>query len=100
MTTPQWALERIQKTKKEKSAILDLNGMFFGHLTEIPDAVFELSQLTVLDLSDNQLTSLPESISRLKKLTSLGLRKNKLTSLPEFTKTLQNLTLLDLSDNQ
>ena len=45
--------------------------------------VFEkLSNLTDLDLSDNQLVSLPDSIGNLKQLQRLNLSQNNLESLP------------------
>ena len=41
-----------------------------------------MTNLTSLDLSDNQLTALPPEIGRLTNLTWLDLRRNQLTALP------------------
>ena len=74
---------------------------FSNHrLTEIPNAIFQLQNLTVLHLNDNQLTSLPESISKLTSLTHLHLSSNQLTSLPKSISKLTSLTCLNLSVNQ
>ncbi|MFM6221701.1 MAG: leucine-rich repeat domain-containing protein, partial [Dolichospermum sp.] len=40
--------------------------------------VNQLSNLTVLDLSDNKLTTLPEAIKQLSQLEKLDLRENRL----------------------
>jgi Leucine-rich repeat (LRR) protein len=58
------------------------------------------TNLTWLQLSDNQLTSLPESIGNLTNLTNLFLYSNQLTSLPESIGNPTNLTWLQLYDNQ
>jgi small GTP-binding protein len=68
-------------------------------LTQIPDEVFELEKLEILNLSGNALTSIPESITKLQNLTLLGLSDNGLTTFPESIAKLQNLTLLDLDRN-
>ncbi|MFM6012916.1 MAG: GTP-binding protein, partial [Dolichospermum sp.] len=44
----------------------------------MPEAIAQLSNLTVLDLSDNQLTTLPEAIKQLSQLEKLDLRGNQL----------------------
>ena len=86
MTTAQWALEKIQKTKEKASTILNLSKRSdetFDRLTEIPNEVFELSWLTTLDLSHNLFTSLSDSISKLQNLTRLFLDNNQLANMPE-----------------
>jgi internalin A len=69
-------------------------------LIEIPNEVFELSQLTKLNLIENKLTSLPESFSKLQNLTELYLGGNELTNIPESISELQNLVDLYLNNNE
>ncbi|MCL2933915.1 MAG: hypothetical protein MGG11_17190, partial [Trichodesmium sp. MAG_R03] len=53
---------RIQKAKDKKLKKLDLNRT---GLAKVPSDVWELEQLEVLNLNDNNLTILPESITKL-----------------------------------
>jgi Leucine-rich repeat (LRR) protein len=69
-------------------------------LSEFPDAVLQLTNLKILNLSWNQITSIPEAIGQLLNLTRLDLDGNQITSIPEAIAQLSNLTLLDLSQNQ
>ena len=69
-------------------------------LERVPSWIFDLLQLTHLDLSDNQLTDLPTEIGRLTKLTRLYLSWNQLTDLPTEIARLTKLTRLYLSRNQ
>ena len=54
------------------------------YLPALPAAVLALSQLTALDLSDNQLKSLPgkELVRALPALESLNISKNSFETLP------------------
>ena len=76
---PKRFRQRIQAANEQQLEELDLSN---GGLTEIPDEVLELTQLTFLNLSHNQLTSLPESIGNLSNLTTLDLRANPLETPP------------------
>ncbi|MEG4146662.1 leucine-rich repeat domain-containing protein [Microcoleus sp. Pol12B5] len=71
-----------------------------NQITSIPEVIGKLSNLTGLFLSKNQITSIPEVIGKLSNLTGLFLSKNQITSIPEVIGQLSNLTLLDLSKNQ
>jgi len=70
-----------------------------NQLTNLPESITKLSNLTRLNLSKNQLTNLPESITNLSNLTRLYLRRNQLKNLPESITKLSDLTRLDLSKN-
>ena len=105
MSTPQWALDRIQEAKEKGLTRLNLNrDLGWGNqhfpLKEIPDAVFNLGRLTYLDLSDNELVSLSEKINQLQNLIVLNLGNNQLANLPKTISQLHNLAHLDLSNNR
>jgi Leucine-rich repeat (LRR) protein len=67
----------LTKTDLEKVKTLYLDG---NQLTEVPKRLEELTQLTKLDLVDNQLTS-AKGLEKLTKLTRLFLQDN-----PDLTK--------------
>ena len=77
-------------------AKLDLTG---NKLTQLPESIGHLHNLTMLVLGINNLTQLPESIGHLHNLTSLILGINNLTQLPESIGHLHNLNELDLYKN-
>ncbi len=66
-------------------------------LIEIPEEVFELEQLELLNLSWCYLKRIPEAILQLKSLKSLNLIGNRLLEIPELIVRLPNLTFLGYS---
>jgi len=62
--------------------------------------VRKLSDLVVLDISDNEFTGLPAEIGQLSKLKTLNISNNPITGLPQEIGQLQNLELFDLSGTQ
>eukprot|EP01105_Mastigella_eilhardi_P011956 TRINITY_DN2754_c0_g1_i8.p1 TRINITY_DN2754_c0_g1~~TRINITY_DN2754_c0_g1_i8.p1 ORF type:complete len:162 (-),score=11.96 TRINITY_DN2754_c0_g1_i8:486-908(-) len=60
----------------------------------VPAEIWQLTNLTELNLSHNQLTSVPSEFCRLTNLTTLCLDVNKLTSVPAEICWLTNLTML------
>ncbi|KAG5835174.1 malignant fibrous histiocytoma-amplified sequence 1 homolog [Anguilla rostrata] len=66
----------------------------------VPSAVFELGQLTELDLSHNCLGYFSEDIGLLRGLKKLCLSHNKIQYLPSQIGTLQGLEELDISFNE
>ena len=114
---PKYYLHKIQEAKEKQLETLDLSystktentlvnllGTVFSDrgkpLTKIPEEVFELKHIKVLNLSGNSIDKLPESIGTLSNLTQLILSNNQLESLPESIGKLSNLTQLILSNNQ
>lgn len=69
-------------------------------LESLPRSIADLTNLEVLDLSDNKLTSLPLAICELRHLRILHVDNNRLSSLPEEIGNLGNLATLLLHDNE
>lgn len=67
---------------------------------EMPIAVFCLSQLRVLDMSNSSLRYIDEYLYYLRYLEELYLRNNELMNLPFVLHLLPKLLVLDLRDNQ
>ena len=76
---------------------LDVFGM---HLTYLPDEVEKLEKLTELRLSMNQLEMIPSSVGNLKNLTTLELSINWLEEIPITLAKLKNLKYLDISSEK
>ena len=91
------AEQRIEEAQRLGATGLDLSEM---ELTEVPEALGQLTQLQWLNLSDNKLTALPEWLGQLTQLQSLHLSINKLTALPEALGHLTQLQSLHLSFNR
>ena len=79
---------------------LTLLNLSDNQITEIPEAIAKLTNLTLLNLSNNQITEIPEAIAKLTNLIHLYLNSNQITEIPEAITKLTNLTHLYLSDNQ
>lgn len=86
--TPEHILKKIQITKEKRLKKLDLRWLYRGEpLTEIPIEVFDLEQLEVLDLGNNQLTTVPDALAQLHNLTTLDLSYNPITGIfPQILK--------------
>lgn len=65
----------------------------------LPVELFELTNLTKLEVFGMSLTYLPDEIEKLEKLTELKLTMNQLEMIPSSVGNLKNLTTLDLSIN-
>lgn len=71
----------------------------FLELTEIPDALWELTEITHLFLTGNNIEHIPDEIQRLKNLQYIDVSANKLTQLPDSILQLEKLNTLDTSSN-
>lgn len=67
---------------------------------KIPDFVFSLKELEILDISYNRLRQLDDRIGLLQKLTFLNLTGNEIEELPDSIARLSNLKKLFLSKNR
>lgn len=87
----------IQKVKNGRSTELVLSGL---GLNSIPEEVFSLKQLTVLDVYDNEITAIPALISSLENLEKLLISKNQISDFTASLGQLQKLKVLKADDNQ
>lgn len=60
----------------------------------------KLSNLKILDASNNLMTGVPAEIGQLQKLEILDLSNNQITGLPNELENLKNLKTLNISGNQ
>lgn len=82
--------------KPSQVTTLDLSNQNLG---EVPSEIGKLTNLRVLNLEHNNLTVLPEEIGFLKNLTTLVLNSNLLKTLPLSMKNLSNLMKLEVNRN-
>ncbi|MFX0010895.1 MAG: leucine-rich repeat domain-containing protein [Candidatus Hermodarchaeota archaeon] len=82
---------------------LELSGLGFHDgtraLTTIPEEIFQLTHLEILNLADNSIREIPKAILNLKKLKRLDLRENALSTIPEWIDGLTSLEELYLNSN-
>ena len=79
-----------------KTAVVELDLSNNNLSGALPGEVRHLSNLRVLDLSDNDFTGVPAEVGQLSKLEVLDLSNNSLTGLPQELGNLKNLKTLDL----
>ena len=89
------AEKKIAEALKSGATELDLSRM---DLTELPESIGQLKQLTKLNLWHNSLTTLPESLRQLTQLQSLDLMSNQPTVASEILKHLTNLREIDFRE--
>ena len=100
---PEHFLEKIKEAREKELEELDLSSYEANNrekLTRIPEEVFELTHLKVLNLSHNLLSKLPDYFDNFPNLEVLYLSSNRLSKLPPSFTSLSNLTTLDLSENK
>jgi len=84
---------------KIKISILNDLNLHFNQITNIPETIGELTQLTEIYLENNLFGILPESIGNLTNLITLNINENQLTSIPENIGNLTGLEKLLLYNN-
>lgn len=92
-------LSEVSKDILDDSSIvtLDVSG---NNLTgSLPGEIRKLTNLEVLDASDNSMTGVPAEIGQLMKLRTINFANNKLSGLPMEIGNLKNLETLDLRGN-
>jgi Leucine-rich repeat (LRR) protein len=93
----------LRKTPRgTKKDILEMTFFYPNELalTNLPESIGKLINLTKLNLGENQLIIIPDSIGNLKNLTYLSLGRNQLTTIPDSIGDLKKLTWLGLGRNQ
>ena len=93
----QEAEERIAKA--QHTGAKELNLSYLG-LTELPEALWQLTKLESLDVSGNRIYELPEALGQLTQLRKLFIFDNRLSVLPEALSKLPQLRKLIAFDNQ
>lgn len=71
-----------------------------GKITELPADFSRLNHLVKLDLTGNQLNHFPRALLEMSQLQELRLGKNSLTRVPEEITHMKNLRVLDLWSTQ
>lgn len=66
--------------EREVACTLDLSGQ---DLTEVPEEVYELTNLNAIDLSNNDLSSFPTDLLNIGTLVSVDLSNNNISSIPQ-----------------
>jgi hypothetical protein len=98
------AEKKIEEARRSGAKVLELRHVVYVEerekLTQLPESLWKLTQLEVLDLSGNELTALSESLGHLTQLQKLFLSGNKLLALPESLGQLTRLQVLHLFNNQ
>jgi len=89
------ALERIEKTKKEKLTYLDLKGL---SLEQIPQEILEVPWIGALSLSDNKLCDI-SLLSGMKNLHKLALTNNQIEDI-SVLQALDKLRFIFLAHNK
>uniref|UniRef100_A0A0N7ZDN4 Uncharacterized protein n=1 Tax=Scylla olivacea TaxID=85551 RepID=A0A0N7ZDN4_SCYOL len=95
----------VQQALKEKRYELVLSGHEVNQLIEeekgqLDPAVYDLTQLNLLKVTNTPLTSLSKDLARLINLTNLVLQNNRLDGLPDTLGDLEKLKFLDVSSNR
>ena len=87
----------IDRAAEDGAQILKLS---HKNLTELPEEIGKLKNLTSLNLSDNEISEIPDVIAELKNLKYLNLNSNQISEIPDAIKKLKKLTVLKLRNNQ
>ena len=90
------AERRIAEAKRTGSSKLEL---VILDLTELPDTLWELTELQELHISGTRLAVLPEALGQLTELRQLFVSDNRLVALPTALRHLTKLQLIVISKN-
>jgi len=82
-----------------KNNVTELQINNFWGLTKIPENLFNLTKLRILQITDCNISVLPAAIGNLTNLQYLYLQENKLKNLPDSLASIPGLKLLYLEQN-
>jgi internalin A len=88
--------EVIDEAQKDNRDELHLS---YRNLTELPDEIIKLNNLTYLDLSHNRIKIFPRQLLKMPSLKKLVLNNNKIDKLPNKLDNLKSLEILNLRKN-
>lgn len=97
--------QKIGDLRNSPKAELHLDGAPFTQLENIPEAIFDLEKIRILEIGGGfaptrtKITYIPADIQKLKNLEVLNLSKNQIRTLPKELFELSNLRQLYLSGN-
>lgn len=80
----------------EKACVLDLSGK---GLSELPTEITQLTNITELNLENNEFNSIPVEVFQLTKLANLNISNNNISTIPAEINSLVSLQRLDVSSN-
>ena len=102
LTTVNRSGQNIAQMPQDILAMKNLQHLDLSNTTlsgSLPGEIRHLSNLEVLNVSNNRMTGLPAEIGQLSMLRILNAANNQLTGIPHELGNLQNLEVLDLSGN-
>ncbi|KAL6046145.1 PPM-type phosphatase domain-containing protein [Balamuthia mandrillaris] len=92
-------IDKLQKEALKRGQDTGRVDFSLQSLSDVPIQVFELSNLTTLNLSVNKLKFLPQSLFEMRSLTNLDLSSNELELLPAQISKLTALETLNVRHN-
>lgn len=99
--------QNLKRIPPEISQLTNLKELYLGiiqyigsidknEIQKLPNEIFSLKKLEILDLGQNKIQKIPPEINELKALKVLNLRGNPIQKLPEEVCLLENLEILDI----
>lgn len=93
----------VEQAKRENRHELILSGKSLAKTYEksgFDKSLFDLQSLNYLNIHELAITEIPDDVGKLTNLTTLVFHTNKLASIPEAVNSLKKLKVLDCSRNQ
>jgi len=89
---------KIETARNQKLKELDLSyKVTLFKLKKIPSSIFDLTDLEILNLRNNEISEIPREILQLKQLKYLNLIDNEFKKIPEILSQLKSLKSLSIT---